>query len=265
MSDLDQFFTPEQKAIDLINVVNSKTALSTYDNIIEPSAGSGAFFKNLPKNSIGVDLEPHCEGVIKKDFFDFKFPKGRNLTIGNPPYGKRGSLALKFINKAADYSDTIAFVLPRGFMRSTLQNSIDQRLHLTHSEMLDTFELPDGAEYKVKSVFQIWEKKPILREKIIEPKEHPDFDLLHKHISWISSKELNDIKEEYPYAIGQNKMRIEESKNISKGSIWFLKPNKPNVKEIFETATFESAYWTTGAPSLSKGDIINGYIAASEK
>ena len=152
--ELDQFFTPEPKAKELIKVVNSKYDLSQYDNIIEPSAGAGAFFKNLP-NAIGIDLEPQIDGIIKQDFFDFKFPQGKTIVIGNPPYGKRGSLALKFINKCADYADVIAFVLPRGFMRSALQNSVDTRLHLTHYEMLENFELPNGETYKVKSVFQI--------------------------------------------------------------------------------------------------------------
>ena len=259
--DLDQFFTPEDKAKEYIAKVNGLYNLSTFDNIIEPSAGAGAFFKNLPDTRIGLDLEPKCEGIAKGNFFDYRFPTGKNLVIGNPPYGKRGSLALKFINKCADYADVIAFILPRGFMRSALQNSIDTRMHLIHHEMLDTFELPDGGTHKVKSVFQVWEKRSELREKIVEPTSHPDFKLLHKHISWITPKELKDIKQEYPYAIGQNKMRIEDSSNISKGSVWFVKPIAENVFETFKDATFESAYWTTGAPSLSKGDIINGYTA----
>ena len=263
MESLDQFFTPEADAKRYIELVDNLYNLSTYDNVIEPSAGGGSFFKNMPSNRVGIDLEPQGPDIIQYDFFKYKFPKGRNIVIGNPPYGRRGSMALKFINRCADYSDVIAFVLPRGFMRTAMQNSVDKNLHLMHSEMLENFNLPCGKQYKVKSVFQIWERRTQLRDKIIEPKAHKDFELLHKHVSWISTSELNAVKAEYPYAIGQNKLRIENSNGISKGSVWFVKPNVPNVKETFERATFDSAYYTTGAPSLSKGDIINGYITAT--
>ena len=257
--ELDQFFTPEKDAVKFINKVDGLYGLSTYDNIIEPSAGAGSFFKNLPKNAIGLDLEPLHKDIIKMDFFDYEFPKGKTIVIGNPPYGRRGSLALQFINKSAKYADVIAFVLPRGFKRVAMQNSVDLSLHLVYEEFIEDFELPCGKIHKVKSIFQVWEKREEKREKVEEPKSHPDFTLLHKHVSWITAEELSTIKEEYPLAIGQNKMRIEDSKNISKGSIWFVKPLTKNVREVFENTTFESAYWTTGAPSLSKGDIINGY------
>ena len=35
------------------------------------------------------------------------------LVIGNPPFGKISSLAVKFFNKSAEYADVIAFIVPR--------------------------------------------------------------------------------------------------------------------------------------------------------
>jgi len=53
---------------------------------LEPSAGDGAFFNLLPKDRrIGIDIEPKAEGIIKKDFFDWKPDKNKKyITIGNP-------------------------------------------------------------------------------------------------------------------------------------------------------------------------------------
>ena len=39
----------------------------------------------------------------------------RWVAIGNPPFGLRGQLALKFINHAAKYCDYVAFILPQLF------------------------------------------------------------------------------------------------------------------------------------------------------
>lgn len=259
---LDQFFTPIHKAKEYLNLLNKKYDLKSFDNVIEPSAGSGSFYNNMPKNRLGLDLDPKCDGVIKTDFFDYDLPKGKNIVIGNPPYGKRGSLAMKFINRCANNAEVIAFVLPRGFMRSALINGVDNRFHLVHQELIDTFNFPDGTERFVKSVFQIWEKKDKLREKIVEPTSHEDFEMIHRHVSWTSKQELEDIRKKYPIAIGQNTLRVVESKNITKGSNWFIKPKKVSIKkikEIFKDAKFTTAYYTLGAPSLSKGDIINEY------
>ena len=39
--------------------------------------------------------------------------KGKYIVIGNPPFGLRGNLALRFMNHSYDFADVIAFILPR--------------------------------------------------------------------------------------------------------------------------------------------------------
>ena len=34
------------------------------------------------------------------------------VVIGNPPFGLRGQLALKFINHSYDFADYVCFILP---------------------------------------------------------------------------------------------------------------------------------------------------------
>ena len=121
---LDQFYTNSdiaKKCIDTIDV-------SKYDIVVEPSAGMGAFYNQINhKHKIGVDLEPKCDGVIKNDFLKWnlnEFPTYKVLTIGNPPFGRQGSSAMKFIKHASIFSTTIAFILPRGFKKRSVYDRV---------------------------------------------------------------------------------------------------------------------------------------------
>lgn len=84
--------------------------------IIEPSCGDGAFYhhaKHIPH--FGYDIEPECsfENIIQGDFLqqNITYLPGR-LAIGNPPFGERNSLAVKFYKKCVEVCDYIAFILP---------------------------------------------------------------------------------------------------------------------------------------------------------
>jgi len=72
-SQKDQFFTPvdiAEKCWSKFKEI-TKVSLDEY-TFIEPSAGDGSFFKLLPDNSIGLDIEPRCEKIIKKDYLSWK-------------------------------------------------------------------------------------------------------------------------------------------------------------------------------------------------
>ena len=50
---------------------------------------------------IGLDIEPKEKYIIKINFFDYKPEEDKKyLVIGNPPFGKVSSLAVKFFNKS---------------------------------------------------------------------------------------------------------------------------------------------------------------------
>ena len=84
---------------------------------LEPSSGDGAFYNLLPQDKrVGIDIEPSSEGITRQDFFDWKPDSNtKYITIGNPPFGARGWLALAFINKASEFSDLVGFILPMYF------------------------------------------------------------------------------------------------------------------------------------------------------
>ena len=47
------------------------------------------------------------------NYFDYVPNKTkRYLVVGNPPFGKISSIAIKFFNKSAEYADCIAFIIP---------------------------------------------------------------------------------------------------------------------------------------------------------
>jgi hypothetical protein len=119
---------------------------------IEPSVGSGSFsnaFKNLNLNgnlkTIDIDPNVACDECI--DFLSWEFKPNEEkqiIVFGNPPFGKNASLAIKFINKSAEFANIIAFVLPLSFEKIRTLNQVDRCLHLLHSEPLEnnafTFE-----------------------------------------------------------------------------------------------------------------------------
>lgn len=168
-SNLDKFYTKEELAIDLINKVNIDESTKI---IVDPCCGDGSFYLNINFNKIGIDILPDIEGVIKHDFltWDYKtlnYKSNEVVVISNPPFGKQGSLALKFIKRASLFSDTIAFILPLSFAKVSMKNKIPEFFHLEYEEILpdDSFLL-EGENYDVKCVFQIWKKKQTKREII---------------------------------------------------------------------------------------------------
>tara|TARA_B100000287_G_scaffold75000_1_gene66917 strand:- start:118 stop:1131 length:1014 start_codon:yes stop_codon:yes gene_type:complete len=162
----DQFFTNKDTArycYDKCHEILSqwKVDLSEY-YYIEPSAGDGSFYTLFPEDRrIGVDIEPKCDGVIQSDFLLWKPTTIKNICLGNPPFGLRGNLALKFINHAATFSDFVCFIVPQLF-DSEGKGSCKSRvkgLNLIHNEVIDSgFYYPDGKEVNVNVVFQIWSK-----------------------------------------------------------------------------------------------------------
>jgi len=150
------------------------------DLIIEPSAGNGSFIsgiKQMTNNFIFYDLEPENIEIIKQDYLlcnidEFKNKKCNIHVIGNPPFGRQSSLAIKFIKKSAEFCNSMSFILPKSFKKDSLQKSFPMNFHLVfENDLPDKSFLVDGKEYNVPCVFQIWEKKTFDRDTIkkLEP------------------------------------------------------------------------------------------------
>jgi len=110
---------------------NYDLILIDYDLVIEPSAGNGAFSRNIKHNNfIALDIEPENDKIIQQDWFEYKpNQEGDILVIGNPPFGKRNMLSKKFIQHAMTFAKTIAFILPDVYNKHTLQSVFFSNLY----------------------------------------------------------------------------------------------------------------------------------------
>lgn len=186
--DKDQFYTTKKtaeycynKTLEILNELEINVNEYTF---IEPSAGCCNFYCLLPKNKrIGVDIDPKGNlknELIKSDYLKF-LPKkeGKYIVIGNPPFGLRGNLALRFMNHSYEFADVIAFILPPLF-NSTGKGVPMTRVKgykLAHTENLprNSYEYPDGSLVDVATIFQVWTKVNTDKIKIEEVKKCDTF------------------------------------------------------------------------------------------
>ena len=283
----DQYYTKPDTVKRCLELLGSD--MSKFEHIVEPSAGRGDFYNLLPPDKrIGLDIDPKAEGIIALDFFDFDIRKrGPVLTIGNPPFGKNASLAQRFFEKAATFSDIIAFILPRTFRKPSMVNRLNRQFHLVKNVLLDKesfyIDVGNGPEdYSVPCAFQVWAKNTkslghdtpswarenIAREPIDELERHGDF-------SYVEAEEADFAIRRVGAHAG--KVFIADVAGLSKASHYFIKSNALGVAMIFarawenkwspsadpdETGT---KYDTAGNPSLSKPELVHAYVEYKEK
>ena len=124
--------------------------------------------------------------------------------IGNPPFGLRGHLALRFINHSNKFADFVAFILPqlfesdgKGVPRKRVKN-----YNLIHTEKLETdFNDPDNKNIKVNVIFQIWSK------------DYKNENLLIKELK-------NDVIKVYSLSDGGDSSSTRNKKMIDKCDIY---------------------------------------------
>lgn len=267
-NSLDQFYTKRETARDVISMINC----DEFDLIIEPSAGAGDFLYNLPEDrSIGIDLDPAGPKIRKGDFFNFVPCVGESiLTIGNPPYGKNSSLAVKFFNHAAQYSSCIAFILPRTFRKPSVINRLNQNFILDQQKILPlkAFYTPDGESYSVPTVFQIWRKSVDKRKKIHTILSHEDFSFVKIKQNPSQQDKQNQINNSdfCIRRVGASAGKLyTDYRKIYRDwkSHYYIKQNVIIAKEIFASIEWDSLespkFDTAGNPSISKHDLIKHY------
>ena len=154
VNTLDKYFTPDwlvehtiKKAIEIIGKEN-------ITELVEPSAGDGAFIEALKKNFPDIvqryyDLYPEHPEVVRQDYkkLILSYKKGR-MTIGNPPFGTSSSLWKAFCKKAATNSDWIVFVSPASQYNS---NYYFKEGELVYSELLNDVEYRGSEEHGGKA------------------------------------------------------------------------------------------------------------------
>lgn len=261
---LEQYYTTQCLADECLSFIEKYFNFENFDIVLEPSAGDGVFLKDsFSDKSIAFDIDPKSPNVLKQDFFQWNPPTDKKIiTIGNPPFGQRGSLAVKFTNKAMEFSDVVAFILPRSFKKDTFYNRLGENFHLLDQFDCNSFRNEKGESLTIKCVFQIWEKRDYTRQKISRKNAHDDFHMKHAHLSRISEKDLEILRSEYDFCIAQvgSNFKPKNPREINSGSYWFIKMiNLENVK-LFDELDFSFLdNMNLSFKSLSKKDIIQAY------
>jgi len=258
----EAYFTSPKLAAECVRFLGGFVALPSFDYVLEPAAGNGVFIDALPGLVIGLDINPRRDNIVRGDFFAYSPPAGRGLVVGNPPFGQRGALAIRFLNRAMEFASVVAFILPRSFKKHAFLNRVNRAFHLLGQFDCEDFVLPDGSPMKVKCVFQVWQRRPELRPLIELATSHPDFDLKHFHLSRTSDTKLRAAMQHYDFAIAQvgQDFKPKTINLLYKGSHWFVRANVAGVRRRFEQLDFGFLDGlNTAHKSLSRKDIVAAY------
>lgn len=251
---LNQFYTEYAVASVLFKFLSSQFDLCKFE-LTEPSAGTGSFSRLLPLGSLAYDLDPKAPGIIQADFLKLELPQtGKLAVVGNPPFGKNSSVAIRFFNHAAPRAVLIAFIVPATFKKMSVQRRLDPNFHL-EAEMA----VPHNAFWfcgerkRVPTVFHIWVKKDVERSTARPPTRHPDFDFVK------NPSDAGFVVQR----VGGYAGKIHRDFGMSAQSHLFIRPKVAAVEATMASLDLAStAKMTAGNPSIAKAEIVSLYAAA---
>jgi len=262
---IDKYYTKINVVEECKSEIIKYIDINENDLIIEPSAGNGSFIKmikELTKNYKFYDLIPENKEIVKQDFLILDVSKiirsyKKVHIIGNPPFGRQSSLAIKFIKKCCEFADTISFILPKSFKKDSNKIKFNKFFHLVYERDLpeNSFNI-NNNDCNVPCIFQIWKKEKT--ERVIPDKLEP------KNFRFVSKTEDHDISFIRVGVYAGSTDTKTDNKSIQ--SHYFIKfTNNKSVSEnikLLEKINFEFNN-TVGPKSISKQELIkefNKYI-----
>jgi len=260
---IDKYYTKNTVVDTCLHLVKKYIQISDGDLIIEPSAGNGSFMsgiKLLPSHFIFYDLEPENIEIIKQDYLvgnyeEYKSKYSNIHVIGNPPFGRQSSLAIKFIKKSCEFCNTLSFILPKSFKKDSLKKTFPLNFHLIFEvDLPENSFLVDGIEHNVPCIFQIWEKKSV--DRLMVQKIEP------LNFIFVGKTENPDISfRRVGVNAGTIDTKIDEKSAQSHYFIKFTnnKEMNDNIKQL-STINYEFNN-TVGPKSISKQELIAKFNA----
>jgi len=245
-----------------ISLIKKHIPILKSDLIIEPSAGNGAFIshiKQLSRNYEFYDIEPDNVEIVKQDYLSLSCDQAKSKfsnihIIGNPPFGRQSSLAIKFIKHSCSFCNTLSFILPKSFKKDSLKKSFPQEFHLVCEQDLPNKSfLVDGSEHDVPCLFQIWVKRDYDRDII--QKEDP------LHFTFVDKDANPDISFR---RVGVNAGKIDvNSENKSIQSHYFIKFTNGSTTVEANLIKLQNIHFdhenTVGPKSISKPELITQF------
>jgi predicted RNA methylase len=265
---IDKYYTkPEIAALCLEHVKRVLNPSYTNDCIIEPSAGNGVFIpgiQQLVQRSRFYDLHPENPDIVQQDYLLLAPEEGsppggeggRVHVIGNPPFGRQSSMAIKFIKKSAEFCDTISFILPKSFRKDSMKRAFPRIFHLLFEcDIPQNSFLVDGQEHDVPCIFQIWER--LAHERALTEKCVP------AGFEFVAKTDQPDISFR---RVGMNAGAIDVAcSEKSEQSHYFIRFDDRADLEIILNAVFEYDFNNTVGPrSISKQELIAKFNAVLE-
>jgi predicted RNA methylase len=256
---IDKYYT-KSSVVDLcLNLVKKYLTIGMNDLIIEPSAGNGAFIqgiKLLSNHYRFYDLEPEHSEIIQQDYFEYNNILGsynKIHVIGNPPFGRQSSLAIKFIKKSCQFCDSISFILPKSFKKESLKKSFPLNYHLiTEMDLPESSFLVNGKERDVPCIFQIWEKNAT--ERVMDQKLEPF------GFQFVKKEDKPDISFRR-VGVNAGKIDTDISKKSTQSHYFIQFTNGQSIQDNLSklsTITYDFDN-TVGAKSISKPELISKF------
>ena len=279
---LDQFYTQPKVAREcwgelrgLLRKGLLREGVGESPFFIEPSAGDGVFYDLLPEGRRrGFDIAPRHPEVRKRDFLEGKYrlpsAKKNTVVVGNPPFGKRGKLAVRFFQQAFALADTVAFVVPVIFRKYFIHKQMPDDVKWIYRKLLppDSFRTTAKSVYSVRTEFQVWTrlltKKKNFRLKYRPLIIHPHFEM-HQYNNTRAAEKV--FKEEFDFAVPcqgyqdyDRRERRAEDCELRKQWILFKAKGEKFLTNLLEMDYGALAMkHTTSIPGFRKGDVVQEY------
>jgi len=185
--NLDKYYTPTDLAEYCVNKTKEVIGVENITEWIEPSAGAGVFLPFLDNNYLAFDIEPEAENIERKNYLELDLPyfKGR-CVIGNPPYGTRNTMSVRFFKQSLSLGDYIAFILPISQYKNA-QQMYDFDLIYTENLGITRF-----SNKKIHCCFNIYKRPKNINKK-------PTNKL--KDVSFVEIRNNNKICTDYDLRI----------------------------------------------------------------
>jgi hypothetical protein len=174
---VEQLYTPQEVANFCLDEV---LKLVDIDNkFLEPAGGTGVFIEALlsknveSKNIISFDIQPkHHLVKLTENSLDEIVDEKDLIVVGNPPFGRNNSLSVPFFNHFAPSAKMIAYILPKSWRKWSIQDKLNQDFWLVKDLDLNTSfqnenKVPIDERTKLRTVFQIWERRQIKRPLVL--------------------------------------------------------------------------------------------------
>ena len=262
---IDKFYTKPDIANKCCDLFKQHIyVIPKLDVILEPSAGNGSFIpflKPICERCLFYDIEPEAPLIIKQDYLEFNYNSlelpdilTKIHVIGNPPFGRQSSLAIKFIKKSAEFCHTISFILPSSFKKDSMQKYFPNTFHLIYQCDIEqnAFTINE-KDIDVPCVFQIWEKKSDNRIQI--PKLKPTL------FDFVKREENPDISFRR-VGVNAGKIDTELLQDKSVQSHYFIKfdetLDKTSIISKMKQIQYETNN-TVGPRSISKQELIHEF------